>query len=70
MDTIELPLMFVTAGLVGLGGLAIMMGAAFCSLAELLALLPGRGEPDVSEAKRQGRPRRDRERALLRSPEH
>jgi hypothetical protein len=53
MDTIELPLIFATAGLVGLSGLAALMGAAFCSLAELLALLPAR---DGCGAKRHGRP--------------
>jgi hypothetical protein len=43
VNTIEVPLTFVTAGLVGLGGLALLMGAALSSLAELLALMPGRG---------------------------
>jgi hypothetical protein len=43
MSTIEFPLAFATAGVVGLGGLALLMGAALSSLAELLALLPGRG---------------------------
>jgi hypothetical protein len=42
MNAIELPLTFATAGLIGLGGLALVMGAAFSSLAELLALLPRR----------------------------
>jgi hypothetical protein len=36
---IELPLTFATAGLVGLGGLALLMGAALSSVAELLVLL-------------------------------
>jgi hypothetical protein len=43
VNTIELPLAFVTAGLLGLGGLALVMGAALSSLAELLALLPRHG---------------------------
>lgn len=43
MDTIEFPLTLATAGVMGLGGLALLMGAALSSLAELLALLPGRG---------------------------
>jgi hypothetical protein len=38
----EFPLTFVTAGLVGLGGLGLVMGTALSSLAELLALMPGR----------------------------
>ena len=42
VNTIELSLAFVTAGLLGLGGLALVMGAALASLAELLALLPRR----------------------------
>jgi hypothetical protein len=56
MDRIELPLVFATVGLVGLSGLAALMGAAFCSLAELLALIPARGGSDGREAKRHGRP--------------
>jgi hypothetical protein len=56
MDRIELPLVFATVGLVGLSGLAVLMGAAFCSLAELLALLPARGVSHGREAKRHGRP--------------
>jgi hypothetical protein len=43
VNTIELPLAFVTAGLIGLSGLAFVMGAALSSLAELLALLRKRG---------------------------
>ena len=39
MNTIEIPLSFATAGLVGLGGLAFLMGAVLSLVAELLAVL-------------------------------
>ena len=39
MNTIEIPLSFATAGLVGLGGLAFLMGAVLLLVAELLAVL-------------------------------
>jgi hypothetical protein len=64
MNTIEFPLTFATAGVVGMGGLALLMGAALSSLAELLALLPGRGSwagsggrSSASHVGRSGRPR-------------
>jgi hypothetical protein len=39
VNSIEIPLTFATAGLVGLGGLAFLMGAALSLVAELLAML-------------------------------
>ena len=64
MNTIELPLTYATAGVVGLGGLALLMGAALASLAELLALLPRRRgwagyavRPPGSDLGRSGAPR-------------
>ena len=39
MNTIEIPLSFATVGLVGLGGLAFLMGAVLSLVAELLAVL-------------------------------
>ena len=42
VNAIEFPLTFATAGLVGLGGLALLMGAVLSSVAELLALLRAR----------------------------
>jgi hypothetical protein len=39
MNTIEIPWTLATAGLVGLGGLAFLIGAVLSSVAELLALL-------------------------------
>jgi hypothetical protein len=55
MDTIELPLVFATVGLVGLGGLAVLMGTAFCSLAELVTLVARRGGLDGGETHGHGR---------------
>ena len=50
----EFPLTFATAGLVGLGGLALVMGTALSSLAELLTLLPGRGGWAGADPRSQG----------------
>jgi hypothetical protein len=52
----ELSLTFATAGLIALGGLALVMGAAVSSLAELLALLPRRGGWAGSEMSSRGYP--------------
>ena len=52
----EFPLTFATAGLVGLGGLALVMGTALSSLAELLALMPGRTGWIGGELKSKGHP--------------
>src|SRR5262245_35340319 len=54
MNTIELPLTFATAGILGLGGLALLMGAVVSSLAELLALLRRRGGWVGNEARPPG----------------
>jgi hypothetical protein len=44
VNMIELPLTLATAGVVGLGGLALLMGAALSSVAELLALFRERND--------------------------
>ena len=52
MDMIELPLIVAAGGLVGVGALALTMGAALSSLAELSAILPARGWSDGGEVGR------------------
>jgi hypothetical protein len=42
VNVIEFPFILATAGLAGVSGLALLMGTALSSLAELLTLLPGR----------------------------
>jgi hypothetical protein len=55
MNTVELPLTFATAGLVGLGGLAFLMGAVLSLVAELLAVLRGHRNWARGNAKSSGR---------------
>jgi hypothetical protein len=52
METVGFSFVFGTVGLVGL---ALLMGAAFSSLAELATLLAGHGVPDGGEVRWPGR---------------
>ena len=56
MNTIEIPWTLATAGLVGLGGLAFLMGAVLSAVAELLALLRAHRDWAGSDARSSGSP--------------
>jgi hypothetical protein len=55
VSTFEIPLTFAAAGLVGLGGLAFLMGAVLSLVAELLAVLRGHRNWVRSDGKTPGR---------------